>query len=121
MDGAIDMRLIVTVVGIIVSMAGAAAVGKMQIKSMLEKLDDTEQRLRVMDRRTDAIETASEKQEQRINILAQMSSPENLRRDHMLLANIIADISHLQTASDKMSKIHANGVHPPVASERKAT
>ena len=120
MDGTIDMRLIITVVGIIVSMAGAAAVGKMQIKVMLEKIDDTEQRLRVMDRRTDAIETASEKQEQRINILAQMSSPENLRRDHMLIANILADISHLKTASDKMSKIH-NGVHPPVASERKTT
>ena len=120
MDGAIDMRLIITVVGIIVSMAGAAAVGKMQIKVMLEKLDDTEQRLRVMDRRTDAIETSSEKQEQRINILAQMSSPENMRRDHMLMANILADISHLKTSSDKMAKIH-NGVHPPVSSERKAT
>ena len=120
MDGAIDMRLIITVVGIIVSMAGAAAVGKMQIKVMLEKLHDTEQRLRVMDRRTDAIETSSEKQEQRINILAQMSSPENMRRDHMLIANILADISHLKTASDKMAKLH-NGVHPPVSSERKAT
>ena len=120
MDGAIDMRLIITVVGIIVSMAGAAAVGKMQIKVMLEKLHDTEQRLRVMDRRTDAIETSSEKQEQRLNILAQMSAPELMRRDHMAAATMQSDIAYLKSETASLRKLH-NGVHPPVSSERKAT
>ena len=46
MDGAIDLRLIITLGGILFSVAGAAAVGKMQIKVILENLADMEKRLR---------------------------------------------------------------------------
>ena len=47
MDGAIDARLLITLGGILFSVAGAAAVGKMQIKVILEQLADIESRLRV--------------------------------------------------------------------------
>lgn len=42
MDGAIDIRLIVALAGILVSVAGASAVGKMQIKSILYQLKDAD-------------------------------------------------------------------------------
>ena len=117
MEGAIDLRLIITVGGILFSVAGAAAIGKMQIKVILENLADIEKRLRGMDRRIDSLDTSTEKQEQRINILAQMSSPENLRRDHMAAAAMQSDIQYLKSETVSLRKMH-NGVHPPVASER---
>ena len=117
MDGAIDLRLIISLGGILFSVAGASMMAKMQIKVILENLADIEIRLRGMDRRIDSLDTATEKQEQRINILAQMSSPENLRRDHMAAAAMQADLSYLKSETVSLRKMH-NGVHPPVASER---
>ena len=42
MDGAVDIKFLITLGGIIFSVAGAAAVGKMQIKAILESLVDIE-------------------------------------------------------------------------------
>ena len=120
MEGAIDIRLVVTLAGILFSVAGASAVAKMQIKQLVEKLEDVEQRLRKMDARGDKLITATETQEQRISILAKMASPENLRRDHMKLAEMVTQIERLQKDCDRLYAMH-NGTHPPVASERKAT
>ena len=89
MEGAIDLRLIVTLGGILFSVAGASAVAKMQIKQLVDKLNDVEQRLRKMDSMYDKLHTSTETQEQRISILAKMASPENLRRDHMQLSEIL--------------------------------
>lgn len=119
MDGAIDIRLIVTLGGILFSVAGAAAVGKMQIKVIQETLSDIEGRLRKIDMRIDQLENAESVIRQRLDILAKMNSPENLRRDHMQIANILADVAYLKSEAERMHKIH-NGVHPPVVSERKA-
>lgn len=120
MDGAIDIRLIVTLGGILFSVAGAAAVGRMQIKVIQDILQDIESRLRKIDQRIDILENGESVVKQRLDILAKLNSPENLRRDHMQIANILADISYLKAEASRMHKIH-NGVHPPVANERKAT
>ena len=72
MEGAIDLRTILTLGGILFSVAGASAVAKMQIKQLVENLSDIEQRLRKMDNLYDKLHTATETQEQRINILAKM-------------------------------------------------
>tara|TARA_R110000824_G_scaffold350093_1_gene537042 strand:- start:553 stop:915 length:363 start_codon:yes stop_codon:yes gene_type:complete len=119
MEGAIDIRLIVTLGGILFSVAGAAAVGKMQIKTIIDQLSDLEKRLRVIDMRADKLETVTETHEQRISILAKMSSPENLRRDHMDTARMMSDIANLRDATEALRKMH-NGVHPPVSNERAA-
>ena len=119
MEGAIDLRLVVTLGGILFSVAGASAVAKMQIKQLVEKLADVEQRLRKMDSMYDKLHTSTETQEQRINILAKMASPENLRRDHMQLSEILTTIKNLEKNYDRLYSMH-NGKHPPVANERKA-
>lgn len=119
MEGAIDIRMVITIGGILFSVAGASAIAKMQIKQIEEKLTDIEHRLRKMDSRGDKLVTSTETQEQRINILANMSSPENLRRDHMQLASLLKAVEILQKDCDKLYSMH-NGKHPPVANERKA-
>ena len=45
--------------------------------------------MRKMDSREDKLATLTETQQQRIDILAKMASPENLRRDHMQLAELL--------------------------------
>ena len=120
MDGQIDIKLIITLGGILFSVAGAAAIGKMQIKVILEQLADIETRLRSLDTRADKIDTLVETHQQRISVLASMSSPENLRRDHMKLASTEALVEQLRVDTDRILRMH-NGVHPPVSDERKAT
>ena len=119
MEGAIDVRMVLTIGGILFSVAGASAVAKMQIKQIEEKLTDMEHRLRKMDSRGDKLVTATETQEQKISILANMSSPENLRRDHMKLAELFTQVDRLQKDCDRLYSMH-NGKHPPVSNERKA-
>jgi ubiquinone biosynthesis protein UbiJ len=118
MDGVIDIRLLITLGGILFSVAGAAAVGKMQISNILDSLSDIERRLRDIDKRIDGLETSTETQEQRLKVLAAMSSPENMRRDHMQIADVLANVRFLRDEVERLRKIH-NGSHPPVASERR--
>ena len=119
MEEAIDLRLVVTLGGILFSVAGASAVAKMQIKQLVDKLNDVEQRLRKMDSMYDRLHTSTETQEQRISILAKMASPENLRRDHMQLSEILTTIKNLEKSYDRLYNMH-NGTHPPVSDTRKA-
>lgn len=118
MDGAIDTRLIVTLLGVAASIFGGAAVAKMQLKLLADECRELHKLISSLDTRFDKLHTMTETQEQRLDILAKMNSPENLRRDHMTLASIQADISYLKDEAERMHKIH-NGVHPPIASERK--
>jgi len=119
MEGGIDIRLVVTIAGILFSVAGASAVAKMQIKDIIEKMADMEKRLRHMDSRGDKLVTATETQEQRISVLAKMASPENLRRDHMQLAELLTTVKQLEKSYDRLYSMH-NGKHPPVSDTRKA-
>tara|TARA_B100000519_G_scaffold58757_1_gene49181 strand:+ start:1629 stop:1991 length:363 start_codon:yes stop_codon:yes gene_type:complete len=118
-DGAIDIKTVMTVAAMIASVAGAAAVARLQIKELAEKLSDIEVRLRKMDSRADKLWTTTETQETRLNVLAGMASPENERRDHRAMATLEAFVSQLRLDVSALQKQH-NGKHPPVASERKA-
>lgn len=120
MDGAIDIKLILTIGGVLFSVAGASAVAKMQIRQLSDECAQLQKLISALDTRCDRLHTMTETQEQRLNILAKMSSPENLRRDHMSMAQMQADIAFLKDEAARMHKLH-NGVHPPVSSERKAT
>ncbi|MGB2573878.1 MAG: hypothetical protein ACPIE8_06510, partial [Henriciella sp.] len=97
-----------------------SAVAKMQIKQLADECKELQRLIRSLDQRADKMHTLTETQEQRIDILAKMNSPENLRRDHMTLASIQSDIAFLKDEASRMHKLH-NGVHPPVSNERKAT
>ena len=113
----IDSRMALTLAGMLVSVVSAAAIVRQKLATVIAQLADTEVRLRGLDRRIDALDTRTEKQEQRLNILAQMSSPELLRRDHMAAAVMQTDISYLKAETASLRKLH-NGVHIPVPNER---
>jgi hypothetical protein len=120
MDGAIDIRLIITLGGILFSVAGAAAVGKMQIKAMQDTLHDLEHRLRKIDQRIDGLENGESVIKQRVDIMAKMNAPEVLEARHRETQKLLGDTANALERVKHLETMH-NTVHPPVASERKAT
>tara|TARA_R110000824_G_scaffold393363_1_gene592478 strand:+ start:91 stop:435 length:345 start_codon:yes stop_codon:yes gene_type:complete len=84
MDGSVDIKFIITIGGILFSIAGAAAVAKSQIARLTELLKDIEQRMRKADTRTDRIETKMETQlgtaKQRLDVIAKMMDPPTMER-----------------------------------------
>ena len=123
MDGAIDIRLVVTLLGVAASVFGGAAIAKLQIKQLTEETKSLLGDIRSLDARYDKLHTLTETQEQRIDILAKMSSPENLRRDHIATAKFQTEITErvaqLRKEMDHQLAIH-NGKHVPVSDVRKA-
>tara|TARA_R100001086_G_C11812801_1_gene252022 strand:+ start:549 stop:893 length:345 start_codon:yes stop_codon:yes gene_type:complete len=113
MDGTIDIKFLITIGGIIFSVAGAAAVGKMQIKAILESLLDIERRLRVIDKRIDDLESHQGVIKNQVNVLKNILSPDNLAMQHRETAEIKTHIRELQRDVDRQYHMH-NGAHPNV-------
>ena len=111
--------MVLTIGGILCSVAGASAVAKMQIKVLGDQLKDIEARLRTLDTRADRLDTKTETQAGKVSVLANMSSPENLRRDHINIAILGEIVSQLRREMDHQLHIH-NSKHIPVSDTRKA-
>jgi hypothetical protein len=111
MDGAVDIKFLVTLGGILFSVAGAAAVGKMQIKAIIESLGDVEKRLRDIDKRLDVLETNQGIVQNQINTLKGILSPDNLAKQNQDQATIKARIENAHRDIDRLFKMH-NGKHP---------
>lgn len=111
-----DYKVLLSLGSTLASLAGAFAVVRYQVKAIMDTLHDVEKRLRVMDTRIDKAELT----DQKVSVLAGMLSPTEREKSAREIAAMLADIRYLKAESDRMHKIH-NGVHPPVANERKAT
>jgi hypothetical protein len=119
MDGAIDIRLIVTLLGVAASIFGGAAVAKMRIKDLQQAISEIHATIKVNDRRIDSLESAESVIKQRLDIIARMNSPENLRRDHIAMATLVRDCEQLRKEMDHQLHIH-NSKHIPVSNEKVA-
>lgn len=108
---------------VVVSVVASSAVAKAKIKDLVEQLKDVELRLRQSNLKMEKLYTMTETQEQRISVLASMSSPDQMRRQHMEQAELETfvkiNIKRLQEDVLHLAKMH-NSVHPPVPNERKA-
>ena len=113
MDGAVDIKFLVTLGGIIFSVAGAAAVGKMQIKAIIESLGDVEKRLRDIDKRLDVLETNQGIVQNQINTLKSILSPDNLAKQNRELEGNKVSVVEAHKDIDRLFKMH-NGSHPEV-------
>lgn len=120
LDGAIDIRLIVTLLGVAASIFGGAAVAKMRIKDLQEAISEIHSTIKSNDKRIDALENLASVTNQRLEILGKLSSPENLRRDHIAMAELSSTVAQLRKEMDHQLHIH-NSKHIPVPSERVGT
>jgi hypothetical protein len=96
MDASIDIKTVLTLLGVLASVIGAAAVARAQIKALAEQLSDVEARLRKMDTRTDRLHTQIETQQQKLLILSGMMSPDHEAVRHREAANILCRIARLE-------------------------
>ena len=121
MDGAIDLRLVISVAGILISLGGAIAVTKQSIKAMTEQLHDLEGRLRKLDSRTDRLVTQIETQAQRVSVLSGILDPQLLATEHKktsaFQATTEAKLAALEAEVSTLRHMH-NGSHPTIG-ERK--
>lgn len=117
MEGAVDIKFLITLGGIIFSVAGAAAVGKMQIKSILEALLDIERRLRDIDKRIDTLESGHEVLSSRVSTLSEINSVSALAAYNRETSEMQSSIKELRRDMERQLRMH-NGSHPPVAQKQ---
>lgn len=96
MDAAIDIKLLLTLAGMLVSVVAAGAVAKREIKLLSDQTGDIEQRLRKLDQRVDKLENTISTTEHRLGILASMSSPDTQERRHREIERLRVDVDYLK-------------------------
>ena len=111
-----SLRILLTLGGMIASVAAAFAVVRQSVKALTEALADVEVRLRRLDSKIDRLETKSGTVEQRLNILATMSSPDALERRNRELGGILARTEVLERDSAANKAMH-NGKHPSTSKD----
>jgi TolA-binding protein len=115
MDGAIDLRLVVSIAGILISLGGALAVTKQSLKVQAEFIRDLETRLRQLDSRTDRLITQIETQAQRVSVLSEILDPQLLAAQHKAAsafqATTEAKLAALESEVSTLRHMH-NGKHP---------
>ena len=115
MDGAIDIRLIVTLGGILFSVAGAAAIARHQIKSLIEKIGDIETRIRLLDKVTDTQEVSVQNHAQRLEVISGMLAPKEREVRARETATMLTLITKLESDVANLKHMH-NGNHPKPSS-----
>ena len=113
MDGAVDIRLIVTLGGILFSVAGAAAVARYQIKALVEKINDIETRIRFLDKSTDTQEVTIQNHAQRLEVMSGMLAPKERETRARETATMLTLISKLESDIENLKHMH-NGNHPKI-------
>jgi DNA anti-recombination protein RmuC len=96
MDGAIDVKLMLTLAGMLVSVVSAAAIAKREIKLLADQAHDIETRLRKLDQRVDKLENVVDTTQHRIGILAGMSSPDTMERRHREVERLRVEVDQLK-------------------------
>ena len=109
----VDIKLVLTVAGMLVSVVGAAAVARQQIKVLLEQVQDQEQRMREADSRSDRFVNKLEVQSQRVDVLSKMNDPQILAQANRELSRFEVLIAVLRDEVSGLKKMH-NGSHPNV-------
>ena len=112
MDASIDLKTVATLLGVLASVIGAAAVARAQIKALAEQLHDVEARLRKMDSRIDRTHTQIETQHQKLSILSSMMSPEVMERKAREMASVLARLDQTEKMITKIEgRVGLNGKH----------
>lgn len=115
MDGGVDIRLVLTVVGMLISVVSAAVIVKQKLGNVIEQLDalkkDYEARLRSLDHRTDKQENAILLNQQKNSVLSGILSPTALEKSHREIERILVLSENNADRIKKLEAMH-NGRHP---------
>lgn len=117
MDGSIDIKLLLSLAAMLVSVVSASVIVKQKLASVIEELNalkkDYESRLRSLDQRTDKQENLIDLNSQKTEVLSSILSPSQLEKQHREIERINIMTSNNSERLTKIEKMH-NGVHPIV-------
>jgi len=115
MDAGIDVRLILTVVGMLISVVSAAVIVKTKLAAVEEKLTafsaDVESRLRKLDQRTDRQENSIDLNQQKTSVLSNIMAPKELEKKAREIEALSITARFNSERLKKLEGIH-NGKHP---------
>jgi len=105
-----SLRILLTLGGMIASVAAAFAVVRQSVKALTETLADVEVRLRRLDSKIDRLETKSGTSEKRLDILSSILSPDALEKRNRELGGLLVRAEVLERDSAANKAMH-NGSH----------
>ena len=108
----IDVRMILTLGGMLASVVTAFVIVKTKLQSVIEQLSYIENRFTSMDKNNDSQEVTIQNHAQRLDVISGMLAPKEREARAREMASIIAEVNALRKEIDKLSNMH-NGVHPP--------
>tara|TARA_R110000803_G_scaffold117074_2_gene185635 strand:+ start:243 stop:620 length:378 start_codon:yes stop_codon:yes gene_type:complete len=125
MGEAIDIKLLLTIGAMIVSVVTSSVIVKQKLSAVIERLDalqkDYESRLRNLDQRTDKQENEIDLNAQKTAVLSSILSPSQLEKTHRETEKTIGSVTAVAEKAEsnqrrilKLENMH-NGKHPPIA------
>ena len=124
MGETIDLRLLLTVGVMIVSVVTSSVIVKQKLSAVIERLDalqkDYESRLRKLDQRTDQQENMIDLGAQKTAVLSSILSPSQLEKQHRETEKTIGSVAAVAEKAEsnqrrilKLENMH-NGKHPKI-------
>ena len=124
MGETIDLRLLLTIGVMIVSVVTSSVIVKQKLASVIERLDalqkDYESRLRKLDQRTDQQENMIDLGAQKTAVLSSILSPSQLEKQHRETEKTIGSVAAVAEKAEsnqrrilKLENMH-NGKHPKI-------
>jgi phosphoglycerate-specific signal transduction histidine kinase len=117
MEGSIDIKLLLSLGAMLVSVVSASVIVKQKLASVIEQLNDLkkdyESRLRSLDQRTDKQENLIDLNSQKTEVLSSILSPSKLESQHREIERINIMTHSNSDRLNRLEKMH-NGTHPPV-------
>ena len=124
MGEAIDIKLLLTIGAMIVSVVTSSVIVKQKLSAVIERLDalqkDYESRLRNLDQRTDKQENEIDLNAQKTAVLSSILSPSQLEKTHRETEKTIGSVTAVAEKAEsnqrrilKLENMH-NGKHPPI-------
>lgn len=124
MDGAIDIKLLLSLGAMLVSAVSASVIVKQKLAAVIERLDalqkDYESRLRKLDQRTDKQENEIDLNAQKTAVLSSILSPSQLEKQHRetekTIGSVAAVAEKAESNQKRIMKLEAmhNGKHPSI-------
>ena len=117
MDGSVDIKLLLSLGAMLVSVVSASVIVKQKLAAVIERLDalqkDYESRLRKLDQRTDKQENEIDLNAQKTTVLSSILSPSQLERQHREMERTIVMAESNQRRIFKLEAMH-NDSHPNI-------
>ena len=98
-----ELDLLLTLIGMGASVVAAAAIARYQIRQLEQQVSELRKAMQANELRLDRNDMTTGMTEQRLNVIAQMNSPENKERQARELEGLRRDVDHLEQRMQSMN------------------